>query len=241
MPQPTQKHLRKFHAKSQIITAPGGEVPSVWHKKHMSTACKYLDINAKEQIYRNRIKLFRDDPNCSDEELYSTIMSWGRISRFNVKHCKPNFTLLQPLLSSMRAGRETRKTAYDKYLLLKSHGGIGKLGASYFTKLLYFFRPENDGYILDQFSGMAINVIFDLKIVRLAPGNDGFFVSKDTTSDEYVNYCKYVELLASEVNDNGEHVEVRLFSYGPKNEWRDYVGKAWRNNRSKMPNAPMLP
>ena len=42
---------------------------------------------------------------------------------------------------------------------------IPGLGPAYFIKLIYFFKPETDVFIIDQWTGKAINLLTFSKLV----------------------------------------------------------------------------
>lgn len=126
------------------------------------------------------------------------------------------------ILLNIRDGGLTRSEAYE---LFCGEGEVSGLGVSYFTKLIFFFMPNDDCYIMDQWTGKSINYLAARSVVRMtreAP-------TRANTGANYADYCRLVDLLGNMLAEigqesRGEKVEQRLFSKGGKG---NVVG-AWR-------------
>lgn len=168
---------------------------------------------------------------CRNEEFpllyrYICAMAWGNQgagkSRRYAQLAWAGRERLEPLLAAIAAGSISRAAAYESFC---GGGAVKGLGPSYFTKLLYFFWPEERCYIMDQWSARSVNYLTGEKLVRMsanyvAPSNDG---------ERYDRYCLAVESLASladaERRLSGAETEMRLFCRGGKlaGPWRTII------------------
>ena len=112
------------------------------------------------------------------------------------------------------------------------------MGPAYFTKLIFFLSSgsKEQGLIMDQWTSASVNLLSGHEIVKthrsrikLKNGERIFeTVSDNNTSENYENYCQYVEHLASptKLNISPDRVEELLFSSGRgKGKWRNHVVK----------------
>ncbi|KIU28818.1 hypothetical protein SR39_25145 [Methylobacterium radiotolerans] len=88
-------------------------------------------------------------------------------------------------------------------------------------------RPEGDGYILDQWTGKSVALLFGPGIIAIR--QDGWILrANDATV--YGRYCDAVDQLAERVGVTGEVAEEMMFSRGgrTKQPWRQYVIRNWK-------------
>lgn len=125
-------------------------------------------------------------------------------------------------LHVIRKGSLTRRSAYE---LFCGAGAIRGLGPAYFTKLLYFFSPTDDFYIMDQWTGKSIDLITGRSVVRIS----GETVSSLNKSGNYQAYCEEIDFLARQLGCAGAEIEERLFSRGGRKPWpwREHVRHHW--------------
>jgi hypothetical protein len=96
------------------------------------------------------------------------------------------------------------------------------LGPSYFTKLLFFFSPAEDMWIMDQWTAKSVNLLTGERVVRLSGG----LSSNMNKGGNYQAFCEEIDNLASQMNCSGNQIEQRLMSRGkPPGKWRQYVVK----------------
>lgn len=133
-------------------------------------------------------------------------------------------------LESLRAGGHSRCTTYNLFL---NHGRIGGLGPSFFTKLIYFFSPGNQFYIMDQWTGKSVNLLTGQNIVRM-----GGETCKETPAPynkcgNYQAFCEEIDFMAAERRMTGEQIEEALFSKdnGDPGPWRNYVKANWTQHQ----------
>ena len=132
-------------------------------------------------------------------------------------------------LMLLKAGGYSRQQAYDLFAV----DPIPGLGPSFFTKLVYFFRPDlTVGYIMDQWTGKSINLISGHHVVRMY----GDSPTSLNIGENYDSFCRVIEFLATQENSTGDELEQRLFSqnglYGrQRGAWRDHVRAHWATER----------
>ncbi len=125
----------------------------------------------------------------------------------------------------LRFGTQTRTEAYRTLRTLKTEGSqddLPGLGPSFFTKLIYFMLPAQNGWIMDQWLGKSINLLAGEPIVRLLKGGSP---SLNSTADDYERFCVHLEQIAGDLQLDPEATEQALFSYGGHRPgvWRAYV------------------
>ena len=124
-----------------------------------------------------------------------------------------------------------RREAYTRFRTLRSANGLPGVGPAFFTKLIYFMG-QGDGYILDQWTGRSINLLFG-PLVHLSPVAGGWRVTDGNSAIHYERYCRCVERLAEMLTANDpSEVESALFAPGP---WRDYL------QLQVVAHAPLVP
>lgn len=159
---------------------------------------------------------------------YICAMAWGGQGpgkmQHHAKRAWGSRSLLVPILERIKAGGLTRAQAYD----VLNDAAIEGLGPSYFTKLIFFFMPERNSYIMDQWTAKSINYLTARKIVKL----NSHVPSRANSGEDYERYCMLVEELRDHLATlgeklSGEEVEQRIFSSGGKGKalgkWRALI------------------
>lgn len=191
------------------------------------------------QIHREHLPpvgLTRDDlralavnPEVSDEAVLWAVMAWGRMRPQHARRLCAGVPRLVPLIAQLRAGKITRKAAYDAFADVTSGPErVQGIGPAYFTKLIFFAHPDHDGYIMDQWTSKSINLLLDGVVRPIIL--DGDRVSPRNTPETYECYCASVEHLTGQLanhvpNATPEWTELCLFSTGGRYPapWRAYV------------------
>ncbi len=201
-------------------------------QKERNKALQYLDrlgINPDCPLNRIEVRTICRDPQVPGLAKYACIMAWGG-SGTGTQTANFLNSLAAPKLPDLitRLVNSTQNRAADFQLAKTKAAQIRGLGISYYTKLLFFLRPQQDAYILDQWTGKSTLLLTDPSPIRLTrPTNNGFCqAAPDTTPIEYENYCQFLELLANRlwpgVNANGEDAEMAIFDK-PGGSWRTFV------------------
>lgn len=156
---------------------------------------------------------------------YICAMAWGSQERgprglSGVTKPWQNKDAIRTNLEKLRAGNFTRREAYN---LFRAEAPVGGLGPSYFTKLVYFFSPASDFWIMDQWTAKSINLLTGVTVVRMSESAP----SRRNKGGNYQAYCEEVDELARLLGVCGDQVEQRLMSKGKPNPgpWREHVVK----------------
>lgn len=125
-------------------------------------------------------------------------------------------------LTKLRAGGLSRCAAYDLFV---GSGAVPGLGPSYFTKLIYFFSPSSDFYIMDQWTAKSIALLTGQWVVRMAV-NDLSTLNK---CGNYQAYCEEVDAIAHALRVPGADAEEMMMSKGGHKPWpwRAHVRASW--------------
>ena len=93
-------------------------------------------------------------------------------------------------LMALRNGRLTRCQAYN---LFSGTGAVKGLGPAFMTKLLYFFSPLPNNYIMDQWTAKSVNLLTGNWVVRMTPGGS---VHNQNKCGNYQAYCDELDSMA---------------------------------------------
>lgn len=175
----------------------------------------YIEVN--QQLHRTTVRDICRNQSVPVLQAYAVAMAWGgqKMSHFRSSSA---CSALKPLLE------ELRKTSRDRIEdFRRTHQvclRIPGLGISFFTKLLFFFRPSADAYILDTWTGRGVARLLDPSPIRIAPAPD-FLPDPRTTAEQYGQFCEDLERLGTWEGRtwSGEEVERALFDR-PRGAWR---------------------
>jgi hypothetical protein len=224
MPPPYRNpHFNTFAAIPNIPQGPVGYIPATWATNHNLTRNRNVVGLPQYQLNRLQVRAFCRNPANHVLFGYLCAMAWGFQGagpggRGHVASAWAARKKLIPTLTTLRSGSLTRVHAYN---LFTGASGIPGLGPSYFTKLLYFFSPSSDFYIMDQWTGKSVDLLTGNWTVQM-PGNGN-------KGGNYQAYCEEVDLLAGLLHITAEQVEERMFSQGGRQPrpWRAHVRKHW--------------
>ncbi len=224
-------HWNKFRAcfPEPPSQGPVGEAPAVYlaELNHLcGTNLAWPVGYPTGLVNRTQLNALCRDPAVDVLIGYAAVMAWGRRG---VK--SPNYRKsLEPgprqrLVAILRDLRNSARSRSDDFAAMwKAAETINGLGISYYTKLLFFFRPRQDCYILDQFTAKSSRILSDPPVVRLT---SAYYPEPDTSQQEYENFCLWLDREAGNLSMLGtrwtaEQVEQALFDQrGGK--WRAYV------------------
>jgi len=179
-----------------------------------------------KSVSRDELKALCADQAFSDQEAVAAVLAWGGMRRNHGRGLSPNLQKICRIVASLRSGQLTRYEAFSAFYTLRLEGSLTGMSAAYFTKLIFFCAPKNDGYIMDQWTSKSVNLISGKQVVNLTHAGH---VSDHNTATTYIKFCEYVEELSKRGCWTPEETEIRLFSYGGRNkgEWRSYVIANW--------------
>ncbi|MES3023443.1 MAG: hypothetical protein V4857_17910 [Pseudomonadota bacterium] len=157
---------------------------------------------------------------------YICAMAWGNQGAGkgggNARRAWEQRDRLVVILQRLVGGATSRNEAYT---LFCGAGRVAGLGPSYFTKLLFFFWPDETCYIMDRWTAASMNYLCRRKLVPMS--TEHITARKDGVC--YELYCQAVEQLAVMPDGGapltGEQTEMRLFCRGgkPPGPWRAIV------------------
>jgi hypothetical protein len=210
-------HWAVFAGTKHIPAGKIGFKPEEWAKTHGTTLPPLSPALPTYKLTRSHVMEICREPSNPVLFGYICAMAWGSqgsgpgggrhlISAWSDK------TKIEAILLKLRAGGLTRCQAYNLFL---GKGNIPGLGPAYFTKLLYFFSPEENFYIMDQWTAKSINLLTGRKVVRLT----GDYVAINNTCGNYEAYCEEVDAIAGHLSQSGENIEEMLMSKGGKRPW----------------------
>jgi hypothetical protein len=177
-------------------------------------------------LNRTQLTALCQDPAVDVLVGYAAVMAWGRRGVTSPNYRKS----LEPeprkyLIAILHDLRNSTRSRIDDYAAMwRAAETINGLGISYYTKLLFFFRPRQDCYILDQFTAKSSRILSDPPVVRLT---SAYYPEPDTSQQEYENFCLWLDREARNLSTLGtkwtaEQVEQALFDQRG-GEWRRYV------------------
>lgn len=237
-------HLAEFQRVSYVPQTPFN--PSSPAKWALSTLG--LQRSSLETIPLDREQVRAVCQN-SDDVLdgYLTVMAWGMqgVGKMKGKAIAAWRDGQAGIAKNLRMLRGNKLTRAEAFELFSNINPIAQLGPSYFTKLIYFYAPDSptgvDRYIMDTWTGKAINLLTGEHIVRI----HGSSATPANRPENFEAFCAEVDALRDMENsrhpDNplqGEHIERMLFCTGAqrgqvRGAWRAYVHANWEAYRPK--------
>lgn len=207
---------------------PVGEIPSDWADQ-MNLGHEY-DL-PQQMLSRDEVRKRCRNPKNNILECYLIIMAWGAQGKgpgglSAAQTAWGNREILEERLNQLRVGRLSRGEAYN---LFSGNNQIRGLGPSYLTKLLFFFSPNADMYVMDQWTTKAIILLTGKHIIRQSNG----YPNHKNVGLNYELFCRAVDDLIAPLSAlDGDQVEQRLFSIGsingkPRGHFRQKVFDSW--------------
>ncbi|MBS0454152.1 MAG: hypothetical protein JSS14_22845 [Proteobacteria bacterium] len=223
-----QRHWMTFSGIPFVPQGPFGQRPANWAAAHGIPAQPGHPLPTKV-LTRQQVRIECQDPSKPVLHGYICAMAWGLQgagpTQAHVATAWADRAAIEHRLLQLRAGGLTREQAYDLF----ANNPIPGLGPSYFTKLVYFFRPDDTvGYIMDQWTGKSINLITGHHVVRIYSDSP----SALNTWENYESFCRVIDFVATQQGCTGDQVEQRLFSQNgqhrrPRGAWRNHVRSNW--------------
>jgi len=170
---------------------------------------------------------------------YSTIMAWGgrNFHNFRLSLQGENLRRVEDLVVHLFGSRTSRLADFN-YTKSASEE-IKGLGISFFTKLLFFLRSQDNAYILDKWTSRSFHILFP-GTVRLTSAG---LPHPETSGQEYENFCAKIDSCVGPTGwgapwITGEAVERTLFDK-PSGKWRNFLDAEYKSNpKSNKPPTP---
>jgi hypothetical protein len=178
---------------------------------------------------RLEVRAFSGDESRSSEDLFIAICAWGGMTAKNGRLAWAARANWIPVLNQLRSGQLDRRAAYRLFYALQRDRKLPGVGPAYFTKLIFFIRPDLNGYILDQWLARSINLLFEPRIKLVVDRQTHRkTVSNVNDAEAYEWFCLRVEEVAAYLGVTPPQAEERMFSSGGRRagKWRAYVRAA---------------
>jgi hypothetical protein len=164
------------------------------------------------------------------ESRFVAVMGWGKM---RYPHARQAINIKErwiPLIARLTDPDLSRSAAFKLFKDARERPEtyLNGMGVAYFTKLLFFLRPSSDAYIMDQWTGKSVNLLFSTdRSIGNVVKFDSSAVSDRNTPEDYEHFCQLIELLAEKLDVVPEDAEKRIFSNGGNGQkigkWRGYV------------------
>ncbi len=235
MPPPyKQPHYDKFVAIPFQQQGALGKSPRQWVAGLGLQDVPDVEQLPQQPLDRAGVRAICSDPNTPVLFGYVCAMCWGWQEKgprgaSGATGAWQSRGKIEQHLQKLRTGNLNRCEAYN---LFRGEGEVKGLGPSYFTKLLFFFSPADDFWIMDQWTGKSINLLTGKNVVRFS----GSSPSGQNKGGNYQAYCEEIDALATLLNTNGNEIEQRLMSKGKPNPWpwRSHVVANCDYNKAQM-------
>jgi hypothetical protein len=220
-----QVHFQKFETyyKSVPIQDKVGRIP----KNVFKTIKNYFpekdwpeDNLINHKLTRAELRKISKSEN--EIAAFICIMAWGGIRISNLRLALKKSVELKKIVKKLKGSKFNRIEAFALLQKAKRQRELQGLGISFYTKLLHFFRPDGDAYILDQWTAKSMVLLLGNNSPVVLHGD---LPCPQTSPRHYEEYCLEIEQVAKYFKWSGADVETGLFSKGGKkpNRWRKYV------------------
>ena len=235
MPPPyEQPHYAKFAAIPFVPQGPAGPSPQQWAIELELQGIPDATRLPSCPLDRAGVRAVCQNPERPLLHGYICAMAWGGQEKSlrgpkRVTESWSQRAAITQHLVTLRKGGLTRSDAYN---LFEGQGKIKELGPSFFTKLLFFFSPDDDCYIMDQWTAKSVNLLTGEIVVRAYDSSP----TAENKGGNYQAYCEEVDALAALLNETGDQIEQRLMSNGGRNPapWRTHVKSHYPYNKNRL-------
>jgi hypothetical protein len=240
MPPPYHNpHWPVFNAIPHVPAGAVGYIPTHWVARHGLAGVPHgATPLPAHQLDRSAVRAICRNPANPVLFGYVCVMAWGLQGAGpggagHVARAWAANALLVPKLNALRAGGLSRCDAYD---LFTGANAVSGIGPAYFTKLLYFFMPDPNCYIMDQHTAKSVNILTGFPGIRMV----GNAVSQLNKCGNYQAYCEEVDTMAGLTGVTGEQAEEMLMSKGGHHPWpwRAHMRANWPIHAPVGPYSP---
>jgi hypothetical protein len=200
------------------------DIPGLKSNQIIQESIKKLPEEGRKQLTRAEVVKICRNSDLHPLVAYAVVMAWGGRNFSNYRLSLESSSALESVITELRNSSRSRKD--DFACAQKACSSIKGLKISFYTKLLYFLRPKQDAYILDQWTARSTAFLFPEGKIKIT---DQGFPSPKTEAEDYDWFCCRLDELAQIMGDgweNGEAVERALF---------DRRSGKWR---AEIPNLP---
>lgn len=179
-----------------------------------------------EKLSRADVRAIAGNSSIPPLVAYACIMAWGGQRMDHYRSTLRFDREIACMVDCLRGSTRTREI--DFHFAQSRAKPIKGLGISFYTKLLFFLRPDPNAYILDQWTAKSAHLLFPKIGISLTGVG---LPDPRTTSQVYGEYCKSLESCCGPHGwgpnwKTGEDVEVSFFDK-PHGPWRLWVKKQY--------------
>lgn len=229
-----ERHFQKLdEIRSEGCAWLASRIPRDWAQRVDAAASVIIDALPQEKHDRDALKAFCADASNAPEVCFAAVMAWGGMKYVHGKRIWEHKNGWSAIVAQLREGMLTRAESYEAFRRFRAKNPGCGMGPAYFTKLIFFCRPNSDGYIMDQWTSLSVNLLFSARDEPVVDMTSTVFrgarsdrVSDRNTAEDYEIFCQCVEHLAERLGvERPEEVERWLFSQGGRRPapWRRYV------------------
>jgi hypothetical protein len=156
-------------------------------------------------------------------------MAWGgQGAGIRIGHARDAWARRDAIAKRLHALRTGKLTRAAAYALFTDTNCVKGLGSAYFTKLLFFFSPLKNNYIMDQWTAKSMILLTGkTDLLRMT----GSWPSRSNAGEDYTRFCEAIDCLAKKLDLPGDKTEELIFSIGGKGAkagiWRRHVRDHW--------------
>jgi hypothetical protein len=193
---------------------------------------KYSELE-HSTLSRPQVLSLCKDSSVSDLVAYAIVMAWGGRDRRNFLYSISDKSLphLKKIVARLRGSKRSRKTDFAE--MATAAENIKGLKVSFYTKLLFFLRSNQDAYILDQFTAKSAHLLFDESPVPLGHGD---MPNPDHAGEQYEHFCRGVEDLCRLIRKSSGEWSPQLAEQAMFDkrggQWRRYIATCFPKKKS---------
>lgn len=177
--------------------------------KRIEESIARLPARGEKPLSRKEVRSICRETALDPLVVYCVVMAWGGRNLRNFRLSLESATALKQLITTLR--QSTRSRAEDFARAQKECSSIKGLKISFYSKLLYFMRPEPDAYILDRWTARSAKFLFPEGKIQITSQG---FPSPKTGANDYDWFCSSLDKLAKNMDggwESGEAIERALF------------------------------
>lgn len=240
-----EEHFQAFLRCTTKSDDAEGHVPRRW--AYLVTGATMERLSYKALTHHDLLRLSVAGSGFTDAEVFLSIMAWGGLNTAFGRAIWQHFEAIEEVVWLLRRQDISRDAAYANFSDILSNLKRPGMGPACFTKIVHFCCPSRRAYIMDQWTGRSINLLFEAENgSRRAPvAFNGDQVSPRNSAQDYELFCGLIEYLADR-SDEADPAQIarRLATGGPgrrRSAWRQHVTRSLASRRAPSRCAKTLP
>lgn len=200
----------------------GAKNPIKWYESVTETSCSSSALlrAGSNEMDRQQLAEFCGEVDVAAEDIFFAVCAWGGMRVNNGRLAWSCAEKWATVIDNLKVNCLNRRGAYRLFADLRAKSSLPGMGPAFFTKIIFFVRPDLNGYIMDQWTARSINLLYGntIQLTRnpsVAPNNP----------DIYEDFCNKIEDLSVRLRRTPAEAERAIFSIGGRHPgcWRSYV------------------